>query len=585
MSDALRILFDVETGNEGKRGLGDILLTKPVIRAIKNQHHNCQLDYLAREEVHVLLEDEPGINELLTEANADDYDIYFALGQELEDYTVERNRQPRIDAIAEICNVELFDRRLSIHSIKRIPKAHALGISIESTSPYRKWRSDYLLELIDGLKKDFEIHVFGTEQSAKLSAQLPGYVVNHIGQTSIKELMQWILQMRLFFCCDSFISHLTAMYNIPAIVLYTEVSAEWRCNYYPTVTGIQAPCKCSPCLSFYNETKEIIDKCHIAVETENGYPNCITSYTPDMAERDIRALASEHNVSNARILVRTLDGLGDVITSIPLAKCLSLWGYTVDYQVRDEYVKVLQGLKCIRNINKEETEYTYIINSTQKLSDYLYNRTDALFDFAHVHGDNGNRTPELQIGWQEKMWANRHLHLRKQNIVISPAGTFQSRTYPLHNLIELIKQLDDNNKHVILVHNNPISFEHEQEYDLTNLTGQLSIRQLMAIIHEANATITVDTATMHIAGALKKPFVLLVSTIPSEWVLKYYPTGVSIKSDMECSPCKEKYSYPGCSKVNYLSSKFAKPYMPCMNALKPENIITKLEEVLTRWSS
>ncbi len=78
--------------------------------------------------------------------------------------------------------------------------------------------------------------------------------------------------------------------------------------------------------------------------------------------------------------------------------------------------------------------------------------------------------------------------------------------------------------------------------EVINLAGSLSLRELIAVVNNAQMVIAPDTAIVHMAAALQVPvFVWYGPTneyVWSPWLARYY----SIKMDAKCSPC----GLPGC---------------------------------------
>jgi predicted lipopolysaccharide heptosyltransferase III len=104
-----------------------------------------------------------------------------------------------------------------------------------------------------------------------------------------------------------------------------------------------------------------------------------------------------------------------------------------------------------------------------------------------------------------------------------------------------------------------------------NLAGKTSIGELPAILHESNLFVGVDTAALHMAGAVGVPTVgIFGPSSPVSWAPRGDRHGV-VTSGMSCQPCRQK----GCQGTE--NSR-------CLNELKAEAVISFVETHLKRLS-
>jgi len=282
----MKVLFDTIISHN-KRGLGDILMTTPTIRALSKKY-NCKIDYQADSRAWILLENNPFIGKLSEKFNPQDYDLVFRLDMRLENYSIKRNRQNRIDAIAELCGIQLHDKATEIYYPKKtIP--NRIGIAIDSTNHIRSWRYDYLVQLIEKLQM-FELYYMGIKP-----VDLPDYVNNLSGKQTIPELIKTVSSCSFIITTDSFLSHLAGALNIPAVVLYTETPKEWRCQYYKRTVGIQSPVPCSPCWERQRkEYQDAIEKCY---QHQTEYVKCIDALTPEIVYNQFMKIVNNNQIT------------------------------------------------------------------------------------------------------------------------------------------------------------------------------------------------------------------------------------------------------------------------------------------------
>ncbi|QJA06999.1 methyltransferase domain-containing protein [Thermosulfurimonas marina] len=107
------------------------------------------------------------------------------------------------------------------------------------------------------------------------------------------------------------------------------------------------------------------------------------------------------------------------------------------------------------------------------------------------------------------------------------------------------------------------------------------VRYLVAAVSLADAVITADTATLHIAAGLKKPTVLVSGPINPEFTSRTYPTVVPARAHYRgetcMAPCGQHATGQPCSEA----LKKGQYYSPCLESLPPEVIVQALRDA---WS-
>ncbi len=120
-----------------------------------------------------------------------------------------------------------------------------------------------------------------------------------------------------------------------------------------------------------------------------------------------------------------------------------------------------------------------------------------------------------------------------------------------------------------------------ETYDITsaNLSSLMKdIRYLIAGVSLADAVITADTATLHIAGGLKKPTVLLSGPINGELRARTYPTVISIPSNYRGQTCVApcgKHAIDGPCPEAELKGEF---YSPCLSSIPARVVYYALKD-------
>jgi ADP-heptose:LPS heptosyltransferase len=128
----------------------------------------------------------------------------------------------------------------------------------------------------------------------------------------------------------------------------------------------------------------------------------------------------------------------------------------------------------------------------------------------------------------------------------------------------------------------PISLNHHNQYVYEQL--EVEQRQMIhpqlwiAYIAAADYVISVDTATFHIAGGLKKPLVGIFSFTDGKIYGKYYDFILVQKhrdnGNWPCGPCFNHYECP---------RELHCPVKPCLTELSFDEIAQGLHSALNKW--
>ncbi|MFX0084290.1 MAG: glycosyltransferase [Candidatus Hodarchaeota archaeon] len=239
------ILFDIVT-NCVDRGVGDVLLTTPIIRALKERFPNSTIHYYAHEHNYPVLLNNQYIDKVIS--NPKDLDSYYSyhlkLERKLEDYSIERNKHHRLDSLAELFSVILKDKDLILNltkeeienSKKYIPKNNKKNIAImfKSTSHYRNWPIERFRELVDKLKKKYNVIML-----CKDYEPLFDDVYNLSGRLAIRELCCVIYLSDLLVSLDTAGIHIAGALDKTCIGLFGNIPAKYRSEYYKNHISIE----------------------------------------------------------------------------------------------------------------------------------------------------------------------------------------------------------------------------------------------------------------------------------------------------------------------------------------------------------
>jgi ADP-heptose:LPS heptosyltransferase len=202
---------------------------------------------------------------------------------------------------------------------------------------------------------------------------------------------------------------------------------------------------------------------------------------------------------------------------------------------------------------------------------HRFERIDIYARFLLGHALREYDFPVPKLTSAEVAQAEQTLSVAKRPValLVPKSATTHTRTIPQRQVERLVNFLTNRGISVGLIHNEqlagwPCSL---------NLTGQLNIRQLAAIIEAADVVITPDTGPMHIAEAVHTPHVDLFSAWPPYLRVSYYKYAYPIwkGAGLRCAPC---YSALGPC-----------PHLTCFARITDEEIYGQVDKALSTVSS
>lgn len=147
--------------------------------------------------------------------------------------------------------------------------------------------------------------------------------------------------------------------------------------------------------------------------------------------------------------------------------------------------------------------------------------------------------PELYLTDSEKAAARVLLgNIRRRPdarlVALHPFATHARKTWPRGRWLELIKMLEAEGIDWIVVgQGEPLMPD-----DARDLTGQTNLRELAALLAEAELLLTGDSGPMHLASAVGTPVLALFGPTTAEW--GFFPAGprdVVLELALPCRPC------------------------------------------------
>jgi heptosyltransferase-2 len=180
-----------------------------------------------------------------------------------------------------------------------------------------------------------------------------------------------------------------------------------------------------------------------------------------------------------------------------------------------------------------------------------------------INDDDFDTKLDLFLTDSEKKAADSYLTKKgidKKNrlIGIAPGGGKNPRDYvPVKiwdkiKFVELINRiLDDFDARILLFGGKTDAdicryIKSETSDKVIDTSGEVDLRQLMALIEKCDLLVTNDSAPVHFAVALKTPSIVIFGPTNSYSLLPDDPDHTAIVSPIECAPCYSNEGFPGC---------------------------------------
>ncbi len=163
----------------------------------------------------------------------------------------------------------------------------------------------------------------------------------------------------------------------------------------------------------------------------------------------------------------------------------------------------------------------------------------------------------------------------KPNILFCPVSAMKNKNLQNEQVTEVVKGLREMGLFVFGSHTREIKELNKMEVPV--VMG-LNVEQWAGLVSAADYVLTVDTATFHLAGGLKKPTTAVFAWTDGKVYGKYYDFILVQKhrdnKDWDCGPC---YLWTDCCKDKINNRK------PCITEITSEMVLNGAKQMLKRW--
>ena len=280
--------------------LGDILLTTPLLRTIKNNYPGIKIDFILRKEYHDLLKLNPNVDNIFLFNNHKDetsklksliqknnYDLIVDLQNNIRSKRLLRNSNVIIKSFGKnnlkkfllvnfkinklknappiteryaqtIEGLELDNEGLDLFSDKdtvQIEGDHSnlIGLCPGAKHFTKMWSKEYFIELGRLLEQNgYRIILFGGKDDKQLCNEINDKLSNAINLCNDNDILQTAADMKLcktIFCNDSGLMHTATAVKVPVIAFFGSTVKEFGFSPYKSKSLVleNNNLKCRPC--------------------------------------------------------------------------------------------------------------------------------------------------------------------------------------------------------------------------------------------------------------------------------------------------------------------------------------------------
>jgi len=313
--------------------LGDILLTTPIVRSIKNKYPQVKIDFLLKPQFSDVYNFNPNINKIMlynvsepsktqSEILKGDYDLIIDLQSNIRTYFLLRSikakklkfKKPslkkyllvntKINLFREIKSIPLLyskvigdefldEEGLEIYNnkgrINCLPQTNnVIGFCPGAKHFTKRWLSEYFIQLGNMLADEgFVIYLLGGNLERELCANLNSKIKNSVNCSTENDLILTAEKMancQLIVTNDSALMHVASSIKIPIVAIFGSSVREFGFapyNVENTIAEIQN-LSCRPCSHVGK------DKC------PKGHFDCMREIKPEMIYEKIKTLIKKN---------------------------------------------------------------------------------------------------------------------------------------------------------------------------------------------------------------------------------------------------------------------------------------------------
>ncbi len=592
-------------------GIGDVLMTTPLLKAIKMTIPQCHLVYAtdlkySQGALADIIRHNPYVDQLISfhDVRDGEYDYIVdvtstGLSQE-KPGTIPPNR---IDMFADAVGIDISADPVPVYMVEKSERVWAkkfikenikskkklVVVQARSNDARRTWPLDHVGALVDLLAEEKNIHVFlfdwGNTVERWEEHKAPNVTI--CANMKLTEVAGIVDQSDVVVCPDSGMLHLAGALQKKIVTIFGPIPPESRCNYYANATVMLKKLPCQFCWYTPRCTKS------------NGNKfECLTGITPkEVKQTIIRKIKSSYVTTShitygqdltdknqdPIILVRRItDGLGDILMTTPTIDALHAKypDKRIEVACQKRLWPALQNNPSISKLidsdaNINPKRYYAIMDLSTPCARYeaarvssgkpvQKSRVEIFAEAAGVRDKLTDMKPKYYVSSEERLWAEEFIEKtvtsKKPKIAVGLRSAEMYRNWPEKYFAQLFTALRP--------HFEILLIDHSREHIFENVVDACGfpLRKSIAIMEQCDGVITVDTSLLHFGAALDLPTVTLFGPIDYKPRCKGYDKVTVVKSDLKCTPCWRNSKMP-CKQLGVIRG-----HSKCMLAIGPKQV-------------
>ena len=222
--------------------------------------------------------------------------------------------------------------------------------------------------------------------------------------------------------------------------------------------------------------------------------------------------------------------------------------------------------------------YSWLLNRRVYEHRSDFSKHESLYNLGVLRGLGLNpgevaSPPRVIITSEEHRWAVTFLGPPTTRIVVHPGG-LSSRIWKAAQFRDLVWRLAQDGYEILLTGSQAEGERFRSETGMMecppgvrDLMGTLSLRELMAVIAESQAVVSMSSGPMHLAAALGVPTISLFDPRRNQSPVRWQPLGRGVILIPDVPTC-EKCIYEAC------------PYWDCLDRISVETVLQRIQQVL-----
>jgi ADP-heptose:LPS heptosyltransferase len=599
-------------------GIGDVLMSTPVLRHIKKLLPDCYLAYATDLEYSQgaladIIRHNPYVDELVSwkESTGRRWDYTSDItATGLKDERPGMVPPSRIDLFADQIGIDVSSDPLPTYIVwdeerswaKRQLKKYktkstknVITIQARSNDARRSWPLSHVEKLVNLLTENEDNIVLLFDWGDK-AGQWKDKSWEHeervfiIIDMHLPQVAAMLEQCTVLVCPDSAMLHLAGALQKKTVAIFGPVPPESRINYYPNATAVTLNLPCQYCWYSPQCTKYAGSKLA-----------CLHDISPKMIKEAVVKKIAEaevvrnvvkygRDISRGRqdpiILVkRATSGIGDILMAIPSIEALkqrypdkqihlaiqkSLWPVVINNpnieQILDvtapiNYRRYYMAMDISTPCAQYESARVVAGRPVEK------SRVEVFAEAMGVRKNLASLTPKYYITKEEIEWAKDFMkraipkdYTGQPKIAVTLKSAEVYRDWPPKYYAELFELMKP---HIL-----PIILDQARDHFFENTVDAcgFSLRHAISILNQCDGLISVDSGMLHVAAALDIPTVALFGPIDFRARCKGYKDITAVNSNLDCQPCWRNSHIP-CKKTGKV-----KGYSKCMQVLTAKKI-------------